>query len=806
MATKKKAYRRVVRKANGIGLRVAYIDAETGQEVTDLSNYEIIDGGDTGQVVPTPSTPATPSGGGGGGGGYDSSNSPAEPFDWNAFQNRPGASRGTGNLIEDLKKTFSDVKGGLLDAKQTAINAGMDALGIPTTTSPVGRMPEYEDVQKFRTDSGVPDTKSALTKPERDTPNEMEVAATPTVQDNFLTYGDIAVRKLPVSDNYIETLAAALYSVDPNLAVVVTSAGQPKEGVEGKDRQGSHRHDVDETGHSNTADFYITRNGERVDMNTDRKTYLDVAQAAAAIGFTGIGHYNNFLHVGMGDQAAWGPDKTSATLAPDFKKAIETGWQEHANGVGDLMLQRYAQAKETKEQHEAALGNYNVLSGISAPKAPKVTADPVGLGATQNDLAKFNSQPLRLSDLQEFNRNGQGTVKTAGTEYVSPDGTTRFQAPMTPFVGPQDQPIPRPNAVGPEPDSTGSSMLDDILKAFPTTEMGDPTPTSAPVSSQTEAMLKTNMGIGKEASPQVTGPYSLNDPERARVIAQTILGEASGEGVEGMMAVANVIKNRALSGDYPPDPKDVALQANNNGIHQFSTWNSTSYGGNNPAQRYPEDSPEFKKALQIASAVFDGSVPDNTFGAVNYHASNITPYWADESDKFGPLNIGNHTFYPTSQPDSLAPLSVPKPASARSLNKTDSVPDMNIAKAPSPSTFQESSPKLDSDIRQGVQKTIAKSSSATANNTPYAPASGNDGGSTSSTYVNSSSGYNPTGNTSKPSSDKNTSSGGGFMSGPSSPAPKVTTSSPGSSGSGTKNSSSSSSSISNTSKSSKDKN
>ena len=43
-------------------------------------------------------------------------------------------------------------------------------------------------------------------------------------------------------------------------------------------------------------------------------------------------------------------------------------------------------------------------------------------------------------------------------------------------------------------------------------------------------------------------------------LTYTILGEARGEGVDGMSMVANVIRNRAESGLFPSSPYDVAMQ------------------------------------------------------------------------------------------------------------------------------------------------------------------------------------------------------------------------------------------------------
>jgi peptidoglycan hydrolase-like protein with peptidoglycan-binding domain len=141
-------------------------------------------------------------------------------------------------------------------------------------------------------------------------------------------------------------------------------------------------------------------------------------------------------------------------------------------------------------------------------------------------------------------------------------------------------------------------------------------------------------------------------------LIRTAIGEAGGEGQEGMEAVIQVILNRAASGRYPSDPKDVALQKN-----QFSAWNSTSNGGNDPG-KHSKTSKAYKAAEKALDAVIEGA-PDRTGGALMYHAASITPYWADEANTNGTLKVGNHVFYPTHP---VPPGSIPEVASETDTN------------------------------------------------------------------------------------------------------------------------------------------
>lgn len=135
------------------------------------------------------------------------------------------------------------------------------------------------------------------------------------------------------------------------------------------------------------------------------------------------------------------------------------------------------------------------------------------------------------------------------------------------------------------------------------------------------------------------------------LITRTVLGEASGEGPDGMAAVANVIKNRAASGQFPSDPGEVATQHSSNGIYQFSAWNPASLQGNNLVNT-PSSSPKYQAAAAIVDEVFDGSYGDNTGGATFYKVADTAATWAPSM--FEVEQIGHHVFYTPSPPVDLA--------------------------------------------------------------------------------------------------------------------------------------------------------
>lgn len=129
-------------------------------------------------------------------------------------------------------------------------------------------------------------------------------------------------------------------------------------------------------------------------------------------------------------------------------------------------------------------------------------------------------------------------------------------------------------------------------------------------------------------------------PYQQDILIRTALGEARGEGVEGMADVIQVILNRANSGQFPSDPAKVALQKN-----QFSTWNKGE-GGNNP-QQFSANSPVYREAKRALEAVTSGSRPDPTGGALFYHTPAVKPSWSNSVNRNGTLERNGHVFYPT---------------------------------------------------------------------------------------------------------------------------------------------------------------
>ena len=137
-------------------------------------------------------------------------------------------------------------------------------------------------------------------------------------------------------------------------------------------------------------------------------------------------------------------------------------------------------------------------------------------------------------------------------------------------------------------------------------------------------------------------------PERA-IVALTIFGEARGEGPEGQIAVANVIRNRAACQRYGfgLSPREVCLKP-----LQFSCWNEADSNRSllldvaETLRQNRAPGPLLRQCLWIAGGLETDQFVDNTHGATHYltHAllTSHPPAWAVNQKVLGV--IGAHAF------------------------------------------------------------------------------------------------------------------------------------------------------------------
>ena len=128
--------------------------------------------------------------------------------------------------------------------------------------------------------------------------------------------------------------------------------------------------------------------------------------------------------------------------------------------------------------------------------------------------------------------------------------------------------------------------------------------------------------------------------EDIMILAKTIYGEARGElsnfGLAALIAVANVVLNRAKK-RFAPSVRDVCLAP-----YQFSCWNR---GDPNyfKLKELDENNRIFKICLDVAKNVLNEAWPDLTDGCDHYHRKSMQPFWAVYIEP--KRSFGNHLFY-----------------------------------------------------------------------------------------------------------------------------------------------------------------
>jgi spore germination cell wall hydrolase CwlJ-like protein len=122
--------------------------------------------------------------------------------------------------------------------------------------------------------------------------------------------------------------------------------------------------------------------------------------------------------------------------------------------------------------------------------------------------------------------------------------------------------------------------------------------------------------------------------EQANCIAVAVYHEARGETLEGQLAVARVIMNRAASGKYPSSWCGTVKQP-----WQFSFVNPRT--GRMPGVE--EASASWKKALGVTRLAISNAVETLPTDVLWYHADYVAPGWGKRLTKVN--KIGTHIFY-----------------------------------------------------------------------------------------------------------------------------------------------------------------
>ena len=139
------------------------------------------------------------------------------------------------------------------------------------------------------------------------------------------------------------------------------------------------------------------------------------------------------------------------------------------------------------------------------------------------------------------------------------------------------------------------------------------------------------------------------------LLALTLYGEARGEGLDGQLAVASVVLNRAKRGGWwGGTVHDVCLADG-----QFSCFNvdDPSIGmkadpNRDVLERMARDiqhqinsSSAFRACWWIARGALDGILASNVQGATHYHKNTTKPGWVGAKGMWHVCDVGSHRFY-----------------------------------------------------------------------------------------------------------------------------------------------------------------
>ena len=181
------------------------------------------------------------------------------------------------------------------------------------------------------------------------------------------------------------------------------------------------------------------------------------------------------------------------------------------------------------------------------------------------------------------------------------------------------------------PQSLSVAMPNILKPAVQTQAVTNAVSTTADIARQAASLHRNGWPLYALVDRFSTGSV-LN--EEANCMAVAVYHEARGETLEGQLAVARVIMNRAVSGKYPTTWCGVVKQP-----WQFSFVNPRT--GVMPG--VDEASAAWRKAQGITRLAMANAVPSVPTDCLWYHANYVSPSWGRRLTKVS--QIGAHIFY-----------------------------------------------------------------------------------------------------------------------------------------------------------------
>lgn len=202
-----------------------------------------------------------------------------------------------------------------------------------------------------------------------------------------------------------------------------------------------------------------------------------------------------------------------------------------------------------------------------------------------------------------------------------------------------------PATAAPLPSAVSAGVVDGTAKPLGSATVAVATASGSVLQAQPAASVSMTLvpAIATEASwlqrngwplYALVDRYSAGAPldEQANCIAVAVYHEARGETLEGQLAVARVIMNRAVSGRYPASWCGVVKQP-----WQFS------FVRNGRMPSVDEGSTAWRNALGVTRLAINNAVPTFSDDVLWYHANYVAPSWGRRLTRVS--QIGAHIFY-----------------------------------------------------------------------------------------------------------------------------------------------------------------
>ena len=176
--------------------------------------------------------------------------------------------------------------------------------------------------------------------------------------------------------------------------------------------------------------------------------------------------------------------------------------------------------------------------------------------------------------------------------------------------------------------------MDALVGANAGTEAARPVARHAPAAARDvdqDSRVSTEARRAIRALVRAHADSNVSDPEQ-ECLAGAVYFEAQGEPIEGQLAVAEVVLNRAASGEYPRSICEVVTQP-----AQFSFVRD---GLIPPIDR---GSDAWRKAVAVAHIAAEHLADTLASDVLWYHADYVAPGWGRRLDRV--TQVGAHIFY-----------------------------------------------------------------------------------------------------------------------------------------------------------------